>query len=93
MVSLWIGSTAEEVPLQVEKTSLEALMNHIGVLVKLLIKFAKKLEDFTALPQSAQVTLLKGRKIQLHIYCMLLIIKYIQNMRWMLSYNYASFTS
>ena len=43
-----------------EMSSLEDLMNHIGLLVKLLIKFAKKLPDFIALPQAAQVTLLKG---------------------------------
>lgn len=55
-----IGSTAEEVPMKLEMTSLESLMNHIGVLVKLLIRFAKKITDFTALPQAAQVTLLKG---------------------------------
>ena len=57
------GSTAEETPMQLESTSLEGLMNHIGLLVKLLIKFAKKLNDFTALPQAAQVTLLKGKVV------------------------------
>lgn len=41
-------------------------MNHIGVLVKLLIKFAKKLPDFLTLPQAAQVTLLKGGRF-LHL--------------------------
>ena len=48
-----------------EMSSLEDLMNHIGLLVKLLIKFAKKLPDFIALPQAAQVTLLKGENYQL----------------------------
>jgi len=46
--------------MKVEVTTLETLMNHIGILVKLLIKFAKKLQDFVDLPQASQVSLLKG---------------------------------
>lgn len=46
--------------MQPETTSLEALMNHIGIMVKLLIQFAKRLPDFLMLPQAAQVALLKG---------------------------------
>ncbi|XP_067928108.1 vitamin D3 receptor B-like [Watersipora subatra] len=54
------GSTEDETPMRVESASLEDMANHIGVLVKLLIRFAKKLVDFIALPQTAQVSLLKG---------------------------------
>ena len=54
------GSTSEEVPLTPELTALEVLLNHLGCLVKLLIRFAKRLVDFTCLPQAVQISLLRG---------------------------------
>lgn len=49
------------IPLSPEVTTMELLMTNVSCLVRLLITFAKKLSDFTQLPQAAQVSLLKGK--------------------------------